>query len=191
MVPSYPPKFLPMLAPSRLRLTVLPCALLLTSLAACSGMPATYGLLQFISPYRIDRVQGNVVTREQVAALQVGMPRQVVKEILGTPLLQSVFHADRWDYVFSFARQGVVSQSRHVTVYFKGDVLERFEADDLPSEAEFVATLHSIPTDKKPPAMEASPESLQKFPPPARPAPLPPPTARAATDYPPLEPAAK
>ncbi|MCX8521098.1 MAG: outer membrane protein assembly factor BamE [Rhodoferax sp.] len=180
-----------MLAPSRLRLTLLPCALMLASLAACSGLSATRGLLGFISPYRIDRVQGNVVTREQVAELKVGMPRQAVKEILGTPLLQSVFHADRWDYVFSFARLGAESQLRHVTVYFKGDVLERFEADSLPSESEFVATLHTSPPSNQPPAMEASPESLQKFPPPAKPAPLPPPAARATTDYPPLEPAAR
>lgn len=179
-----------MLDTSRLRLT-LPLALLLGSLAACSSAPSSKSWLDVISPYRFDRVQGNVVTREQVNALKTGMSRAVVKDILGTPLLTSVFHADRWDYVFTFRRQGAEPQSRHVTVFFAGDKLERYEADDLPSEAEFVATLQSMPTAGKLPPMEASAESLQKFPPPAaRPVAAPAP-ANAPAVYPPLEPAAK
>lgn len=172
---------------SRLRL-FLPLALLLGSLAACSSAPASKSWVDFISPYRFDRVQGNVVTREQVNALKVGMPRAVVKDILGTPLLTSVFHADRWDFVFTLSRQGAESQSRRVTVFFVGDKLERYEADDLPSEAEFVATLKAMSTAGKLPPMEASAESLQNFPPPAaKPAPATP-AAKAPTDYPPLEP---
>jgi outer membrane protein assembly factor BamE len=119
------------------------------------------------------------------------MPRAVVKDILGTPLLTSVFHADRWDYVFTFRRQGAEPQSRRVTLFFKGDALDRFEADDLPTEAEFVATLKSIPTEGKLPAMEASRESLDKFPPAAKVAPVAPTAARPVADYPPLEPQAK
>jgi len=174
----------------RLRL-VLPLALLLGSLAACSSAPASKSWVNVISPYRFDRVQGNVVTREQVNALKVGMPRAVVKDILGTPLLTSVFHADRWDFVFTFSRQGAESQSRHVTVFFADDKLERYEADDLPSEAEFVATLKAMPTAGKLPPMEASAESLQKFPPPAAKPAAVAPAAKAPTDYPPLEPLTK
>jgi outer membrane protein assembly factor BamE len=180
-----------MLESSRLRLTLLPLALLIGSMAACSSAPESKSLLDTISPYRFDRVQGNVVTREQVSALKPGMPRTMVKDILGTPLLTSLFHSDRWDYVFSLSRQGANSQTRHVTVFFKGDAMERFEADDLPSEAEFVATLKSMPKIDKLPPMEASAEKLQQFPPAAKSAPLAPPAARAPADYPPLEPLAK
>ena len=170
----------------RLRLTLLPLALL-AGLTACSSTPASKSWLDVVSPYRFDRVQGNVITREQVAALQTGMPRAVVKDILGTPLLSSVFHADRWDYVFTFRRQGAASQERRVTLYFKDDALDHFDADDLPSEAEFVATLKSMPTAGKLPPMEASPESLQKFPP-AAPKPASElPAGSAPKDYPPLE----
>lgn len=171
-------------------LLILP--LVIGSLTACSGVSASKNWLDVVSPYRIDRVQGNVVTREQANALKVGMSRAVVKDILGTPLLTSVFHSDRWDYVFTFNRQGAESQARRVTVFFAGDKLARFEADDLPSEAEFVATLKSLPTDGKLPPMEASAESLQKFPAPAaKPAAVPPAAAKAPADYPPLEPLAK
>ncbi|WP_342620392.1 outer membrane protein assembly factor BamE [Rhodoferax sp. GW822-FHT02A01] len=179
-----------MLDTFRLRPFLLPLALLIGSLTACSSAPSTKSWLDVVSPYRIDRVQGNVVTREQVNALKTGMPRSVVRDILGTPLLTSVFHADRWDYVFTFRRQGVEPQSRHVTVYFKGENLDRYEADDLPSEAEFVATLKPMAPPEKLPPMEASAESLEKFPAPAKPAAAAP-AAKAASVYPPLEPTGK
>jgi len=180
---------IPMLDSSRLRLT-LPLALLLGSLAACSSAPSNKSWMDVVSPYHFDRVQGNVVTREQVNALKEGMPRAVVKDILGTPLLTSVFHADRWDYVFTFRRQGAEPQSRHVAVFFSDDKLARYEADGLPSEAEFVATLQSMPKIEKVPPMEASAESLQKFPPPAA-KPAAPAVSKTTTDYPPLEPVSK
>lgn len=180
-----------MLDSFRLRLTLLPLTLLMAGLSACSSAPASKSWLDTISPYRFDRVQGNVITREQLAALKTGMPRAVVKDIMGTPLLTSVFHADRWDYVFTFRRQGAESQSRRVTLFFKGDALERLESDELPSEAEFVATLKSMPTAGKLPPMEASKESLDKFPPAAPAAPVAPAATRPSADYPPLEPQAK
>ena len=174
-----------------LRLTLLPLALLMGGLTACSSVTAPKSWLETVSPYRFDRVQGNVITREQVSALKTGMPRNTVKDILGTPLLASLFHADRWDYVFTYKRQGAESQSRHVTVFFQGNNLERFEADDLPTEAEFVATLKSMSKIEKLPAMSASEESLQKFPPATPAVPLAPAAIKAPSDYPPLEPVAK
>lgn len=168
-------------------LALLACSLL----SACGGLPDASKVSTAVQPYRIDRVQGNVVTREQVAALKPGMPRLLVRDILGTPLLASVFHADRWDYVFTFNRQGAEPQSRRVSVYFKGDTLERYEADDLPSEAEFVATLKTgIRTDKVP-VMEASPEALKKFAPQPRessPTGASLPATAPPVSYPPLEP---
>lgn len=170
---------------TRLRLA-LP-AVLCVLFAACGSLPDASKVTTVVSPYRIDLVQGNVVTREQLAALRTGMPRQAVRDVLGSPLLTSVFHAERWDYVFTFRRQGADPQARRVTVFFRNDALDRFEADELPSEAEFVATLRSgLRVGDKLPALEASPQDLQKFTPPARPAQTPAP-APAAASYPPLE----
>ena len=139
----------------------------------------------FLAPYRVPVVQGNVVTREQVAVLRPGMSRIQVRDILGTPLLTSVFHADRWDYVFTLKRQDIEPQQRRVTVYFKSDVLERFDADPLPSETEFVATL-GRKEEVKAPLLEATPEKLQEFPLP-EPKPEPKPLPPLPATYPPLE----
>jgi len=130
------------------------------TLSACNSMDrASNRLANIVTPYKIDIVQGNFVSREQAQAIKPGMSRNQVKNILGTPLLTSVFHADRWDYVFTFKRQGLEPQSRRVTVFFKQDVLERIEADELPTENEFVASLDSGRVAGPVPVLEMAPES--------------------------------
>ncbi len=163
-------------------------AVALAGLTGCAGVGTT--LAGFSIPYKIDIVQGNVVTREQLALLQPGLPRIAVREILGTPLLTDVFHADRWDYTFTLRRQGAQDQNRKVTVFFKGDVVERTEADPLPSEAEFVSTLRTTVTLGSTPALVASDESLRNFPPP-KPVAAPPAMTTAPVEYPPLESSSK
>jgi outer membrane protein assembly factor BamE len=91
--------------------------------------------------YKAEVAQGNFVSKEQVAALKLGMPRLQVADILGTPLLVSVFHADRWEYVFNLKRQGIETPSYKLTVYFKGDALDKIDGSNMPTEQEFVDSL--------------------------------------------------
>jgi outer membrane protein assembly factor BamE len=101
-------------------------------------------------PYVPDIVQGNFISSEQYAKLEVGMTREQVRQILGTPLLASYFHANRWDYVFEFKRAGQrVGKERHVTVYFDGDKLVKFEGDALPTEVELVAEIDNYAKTKR------------------------------------------
>jgi outer membrane protein assembly factor BamE len=101
-------------------------------------------------PYVPDVVQGNFISSEQYAKLQLGMTREQVRQILGTPLLASYFHANRWDYVFEFKRNGQrVGQERHVTVYFDGDKLVKFDGDALPTEIELVAEIDNYSKSKR------------------------------------------
>ena len=161
------------------------------ALAGCSSLDgASTRIASIVTPYKIDVVQGNFVSREQVQALQPGMSRQQVREILGTPLVTSLFHADRWEYVFTLKRPGEEAQTRKLTVYFKGDVLERSEGDEMPTETEFVATLGSRGAKGKVPVLEATPAQLAKYPARPRPAAAPsdaPSAPPSATRYPPLE----
>lgn len=173
------------------------CALLLGALLALSGcsslrekLPDVPGIGSLVTPYKIDIQQGNVVTREQAQALQPGMARAQVRDILGSPLLTSVFHADRWDYVFTFLRQGQPLQERKLTVFFKGELVKRIEADELPTEAEFVASLDTRRKFDKAPPLEATEAQLKAFQDRNKAsAPAPAPLLPSATNYPPLEPA--
>ena len=165
--------------------------LVTVALGACSSVRERLPDVStaIITPYKIDIVQGNVVTREQAEVLKPGMARAQVRDILGTPLVASVFHANRWDYVFTFSRQGQEPQRRRLTVFFKDDVLEKVDADPLPSETEFVASLDVRRRPGKAPALEATPEQLKNFAErnaasPASPVPAP---AAPSTSYPPLE----
>lgn len=132
--------------PTQMSSRIRSCALAAT-LAVVAGMGlsacSTSGVLYAITPYKIDVIQGNFVSKEMVAALKPGMTKDQVGEILGTPLLVSVFHADRWDYVFTIRRQGVEPQSRRLTVFFKGDSMQRYESDPMPTESEFVNSIAS------------------------------------------------
>ena len=143
-----------------------------------------------VTPYRVEVVQGNFVSKEQVQALRPGMNRNQVKDILGTPLIASVFHADRWDYAFTIQRKGTQPQQRKLSVFFKNDLFDRVDAQDLPSEAEFAERI-SVPEDRKAvPRLQATPQELDKFNQknPANPAAEVAPVKAAPKNYPPLEP---
>lgn len=124
--------------------TVLAAAALLT--AACSTYDNTSRkVANAITPYRINIVQGNFVSREAAAQLREGMTRDQVKFLLGTPLLTDVFHGNRWDYVFSFRRGNTpVVQQRRYTVFFDNDKLVKFGGDELPSEYELIAEIDGM-----------------------------------------------
>lgn len=134
-------------------------------LTACGSFnSATRSVASVITPYKVDVVQGNFVSKEQVEALQPGMSRQQVREILGTPLVTSVFHSDRWEYVFTLKRPNVEIQTRKLTVYFDGDSFARSEGDEMPSEAEFVASLGKKMDKIKVPPLEATEAQLARYP---------------------------
>jgi outer membrane protein assembly factor BamE len=177
-------------------LTVLACA----GLAGCGSIKGMTGGLSeskinpvnWITPYKVDVVQGNFVSKEQVELLKPGMSRAQVRETLGTPLMASVFHGDRWDYVFTLKRQNAEPQSLRLTVYFKNDVLDRHEGDAMPSEIEFVSKLDTRRKFGKVPVLELTDEQLkavEKKPAgnavvtPIEPAP----PAPSSASYPPLE----
>jgi len=83
-----------------------------------------------LAPYRIEIQQGNFVTQEMLSQLKPGMTKDQVRFILGTPLVSDIFHADRWDYMFT--RQRTYSrelEQRHIIVFFEDGRLKRIEGD--------------------------------------------------------------
>ena len=131
-------------------------------LAGCGSFNASAANpVNWITPYRVDVIQGTFISKEQVELLKVGMSRAQVKDVLGTPLVSSLFHADRWDYVFTLKRQRVAPQSFRYAVFFKGDQLERFEGDAMPSDAEFIASLANSRKIGKIPVLQATEEQLK------------------------------
>lgn len=166
------------------------CLLCTCLLSACVTQWAD-SFLGIITPYKVEVVQGNVVTQEMAARLSNGLTREQVRNALGSPLLTDVFHADRWDYMFTIRRQGAQPQQRSVTIFFEADRVSKFEATDLPSERDFVASISTAKASGRTPNLQLSEKEVNALP-------LPEKAAVAAADaaasgpartYPPLEPA--
>lgn len=113
----------------------------LLTLAGCSTYNSvTSTIADHITPYRINIVQGNFVSKEAYSQLHKGMTREQVRLLLGTPLLTDIFHDNRWDYIFYFKRGNTeVVQERRLTLNFDGDQLASWSGgENLPSENELV-----------------------------------------------------
>lgn len=145
--------------------------------------------LGLVTPYKIDIIQGNVVTREQAAAVRPGMSRQQVRDILGSPMLTDPFHGNRWDYVFFIRRPGADTSRRVVVAHFEGDELKRLDVPEaLPTEYEFVAAVAPL---KSPPVartLELTEAQRAALPRPPRIDTPAAPAGGAPRTYPPLEP---
>ena len=182
-------------ASSSLSLLALTCVL--GGLSGCSSLPSLSSIasvsgdkvMGFITPYRVEVVQGNVLTKEAVDKVKPGMSRAQVRDLLGSPLLTDIFHDNRWDYAFSIKRQGTPYQQRLVVAWFDGDKLKSLDVPgDLPSEREFIAGITTYkPTDALP-KLELSEAERKALPLPAKVAEPTPESMGPQRSYPPLEP---
>jgi outer membrane protein assembly factor BamE len=121
-------------------------------LLALAGCKQASEFPSVISPYKIDIQQGNVVTQEMLAKLKAGMTRAQVRFALGSPLVIDPFRTDRWDYVYSYQKQGKGTDHRRVTVIFDEDKLLRIEGDVLPVDPSLIS---DRPLQPRPPAATA------------------------------------
>jgi outer membrane protein assembly factor BamE len=170
----------------RMRIILFLAVAILVGCRQNSELPAV------ISPYRIDIQQGNVVTQEMLAKLKAGMTRAQVRFALGSPLVVDTFHSDRWDYIYSYQRQGKDVERRRITVIFDEDKLIRIDGDVLPVDSTLISD-RPVPRPpavaEKPPAPKPEPVKPQqveqpvvKSPPAAAPVvakPIEPPVAKA------------
>ena len=79
-------------------------------LVSASWLPSfsNDGILEFMEngpswvpkPYKIPISQGSLLKNENLSRLSVGLSKDQVKFLLGTPSIIDTFHSDRWDYVF-------------------------------------------------------------------------------------------
>ncbi len=160
-------------------------------LVGCSSWVGHNDRFAYVVPlYRVEIVQGNVVTKEQAALVKPGMTRDQVRGVLGSPLLTDPFHADRWDYLFTIRRPGTEPQRRSIVAVFEGDTLKRLDMPEgqLPTENEFVAAIDNVKRKIEPRVLELTEAQRKALPVPARkdsPTEAP---AGATRTFPPLEP---
>jgi outer membrane protein assembly factor BamE len=91
-------------------------------LASCSS-----AYLPTFSPHKIEIRQGNLITQDMRDKIRVGMTQSQVKAALGAPLINDVYHANRWDYLYRLEQQGKVIESQRLTLYFEQGLLVRID----------------------------------------------------------------
>jgi outer membrane protein assembly factor BamE len=92
-------------------------ALLLLPLAACEIV------------YKLPTRQGNAIEQKDLDKLQVGMSREQVRFIMGTPVATTTFRNDRWDYYGYYKPPRGEPYARTVSLFFDGDKLARMEGE--------------------------------------------------------------
>lgn len=83
--------------------------------------------------YRASISQGNLIKQDDLDQVEIGMTRSQVRFLLGTPMIDDPFHADRWDYAYylKIGRQGATF-TRWVSILFEdGVVSEVLKDQDL------------------------------------------------------------
>lgn len=99
-------------------------SLILLSLVGCSSWV-----------YRLDIPQGNFLDKQRVEKLQLGMTKEQVKFVLGSPVLSDAFNDDIWHYVYRFKSGKDASKNieKQFTVSFENNKLVKAEGDfELP-----------------------------------------------------------
>jgi outer membrane protein assembly factor BamE len=80
--------------------------------------------------YQVDVQQGNKLEPQDVEAIKVGMTRNQVRFLLGTPVVSDLFRNDRWDYVYFFRKgKSKTPDRRWLIVWFDGDLVREVERD--------------------------------------------------------------
>jgi outer membrane protein assembly factor BamE (lipoprotein component of BamABCDE complex) len=109
--------------------------------------------------YKLPTRQGNVIDQKQLDQLKLGMSREQVHFLLGTPVASSGFAPDRWDYFGYYKPPRGTATTRTVTLYFDGDKLARVEGTQLASNNELILGTPDLQTMK-----EAAKKSVDESP---------------------------
>jgi outer membrane protein assembly factor BamE len=100
-----------------------------------SAMLLSFGGCSSFLPYKMDIRQGNYVSAEMRSKIKIGMSRQQVASVLGSPLVSDVFHANRWDYIYRFSEKGKLVEQSRLTLFFDGEFLKRIDDSQMVSSA--------------------------------------------------------
>lgn len=74
--------------------------------------------------YRASISQGNLVKQEDLDQVEIGMTRNQVRFLLGTPMIDDPFHDDRWDYIYYLkVGRNDAGFKRWVSVLFENDAV--------------------------------------------------------------------
>ena len=80
--------------------------------------------------YRANISQGNLIEQKDLDQVEVGMTRNQVRFLLGTPMIDDPFHAARWDYVYYLKiGRNDATFKRWVSIHFDDNIVREIQKD--------------------------------------------------------------
>jgi len=77
--------------------------------------------------HRLDLQEGNTIKLAQLESLEIGMTKDDVRKIMGSPMLSDPFHEQRWDYIYRYIPDKGFVRKSLLTLYFEDDKLSRID----------------------------------------------------------------
>ena len=74
-----------------------------------------------LSPYKVPILQGNIIEDKDVEQLSKGLTKDQVQYLLGTPMLNSPLHPNRWDYIYSVTIGNQLIGEKRLSLLFDED----------------------------------------------------------------------
>lgn len=82
--------------------------------------------------FRPDINQGNFITQKEINMLKVGMTKEQVKFIMGSPILNSIYEDNVWYYVFrELPTYKKVSQQMYIITFNNLNTVSRIEHSEF------------------------------------------------------------
>lgn len=80
--------------------------------------------------YRANIAQGNLIKQDDLDQVEIGMTRNQVRFLLGTPMIDDPFQKERWDYVY-YLKVGREEArfTRWVSIFFEDELVSEIRSD--------------------------------------------------------------
>lgn len=118
--------------------------LLLSLLASLSVMSCSTILNNLPGVYTVDVQQGNIIDQSMIDQLRPNMNKRQVLYIMGSPMLNTMFHQNKWEYLYSNQPGGEPRQQKRITLVFEDDDIVGIQGDFRPGTLPDI-----IPSDEK------------------------------------------
>jgi len=87
--------------------------------------------LPSIEVYKPTIIQGSVLDMKEVNQLQLGMNKQMVMNLIGSPSIIDPFHQYQWDYINHSSIEGETKIQYRLRLIFDGNILAEIDKSGL------------------------------------------------------------
>jgi len=87
--------------------------------------------LPSIDVYKPTIMQGSVLEMNEVNKLQLGMSKEMVMNLIGSPSITDPFHQYQWDYINHSSIEGEIKIQYRLRLIFEGNILSEIDKSGL------------------------------------------------------------